>query len=377
MESMIGAYGDWAATQFVSDPPALSYRREGWADLDAWRAQALAALEEKLLGPTLPAPGDVTVLAEHREDGLCIEELQWQLPYGPPTRAARLRPADQSGPLPAILALHCHGGLKFWGHEKITRYGQQHPLMVAHQAQYYSGRAWANEVAKRGYVVLAPDAFPFASRRVRLADVPEELRQGVTDPALSDHEGIARYNAWAAQHESVMAKSLFCAGTTWPGVFLAEDRAALEVLLATPGVDRARIGCCGLSGGGMRTDYLAGTDRRIACAVSVGLMSTWRDFCLNKSANHTWMTYIPGIPPLLDFPEILGLRVPQPTLVLFDEQDELFTLPEMHRADDILAEVYARAGAPQAYRGSFHPGPHKFDAAMQEEAFDWFDRWLK
>ena len=127
----------------------------------------------------------------------------------------------------------------------------------------------------------------------------------------------------------------------------------------------------------MRTDYLAGTDRRITCAVSVGLMSTWRDFCLNKSANHTWMTYIPGIPPLLDFPEILGLRVPQPTLVLFDEQDELFTLPEMHRADDILAEVYARAGAPQAYRGSFHPGPHKFDAAMQEEAFDWFDRWLK
>jgi len=377
MESMIGAYGDWAATQFVTDPPALSYRREGWADLDAWRAQALAALEEKLLGPTLPAPGDVTVLAEHREDGLCIEELQWQLPYGPPTRAARLRPADQSGPLPAILALHCHGGLKFWGHEKITRYGQQHPLMVAHQAQYYSGRAWANEVAKRGYVVLAPDAFPFASRRVRLADVPEELRQGVTDPALSDHEGIARYNAWAAQHESVMAKSLFCAGVTWPGVFLNEDRVALSVLCAQPEVDAARVGCAGLSGGGMRTTFLAGADERVACAVCVGMMTTWRDYLLNKAINHTWMVYVPLLPRDLDYPEILGLRVPLPTLVLNDRDDSLFTLPEMKRADRILAEVYAKTGAAERYHCSFYDGPHKFDLPMQTEAFAWFDRWLK
>lgn len=26
---------------------------------------------------------------------------------------------------------------------------------------------------------------------------------------------------------------------------------------------------------------------------------------------------------------------------------------------------------------TFHPGPHKFDLAMQTEAFDWFDRWLR
>jgi hypothetical protein len=26
-------------------------------------------------------------------------------------------------------------------------------------------------------------------------------------------------------------------------------------------------------------------------------------------------------------------------------------------------------GAPERYRGSFYPGPHKFDAPMQEEAF--------
>ena len=25
----------------------------------------------------------------------------------------------------------------------------------------------------------------------------------------------------------------------------------------------------------------------------------------------------------------------------------------------------------------YYPGPHKFDAQMQDEAFAWFDKWLK
>jgi hypothetical protein len=49
----------------------------------------------------------------------------------------------------------------------------------------------------------------------------------------------------------------------------------------------------------------------------------------------------------------------------------------MHRADDILREVYAKAGAEDRYACTFHPGPHKFDLPMQAEAFAWFDRWLK
>ena len=45
--------------------------------------------------------------------------------------------------------------------------------------------------------------------------------------------------------------------------------------------------------------------------------------------------------------------------------------------EEILTEVYAKAGANDHYKCSFYPGPHKFDRPMQEEAFAWFDRWLK
>ena len=117
-----------------------------------------------------------------------------------------------------------------------------------------------------------------------------------------------------------MAKSLFCAGTTWPGVFTAEDQRALDYLCSRDDVDPARVGCGGLSGGGLRTVYLAGLDDRIRCACCVGMMTTWRDYLLNKCHTHTWMIYIPGIPLDLDYPEILGLRVPLATLVQNDER---------------------------------------------------------
>ena len=249
-------------------------------------------------------------------------------------------------------------------------------MMIEHQAHCYGGRAWANELAKRGYVVLVSDAFAFASRRIRVADMPPEVRPDFDDADLNDPAVIEAYNRWAAEHESIMAKSLFCAGTTWPGLFLAEDQRALDVLCARPDVDADRVGCAGLSGGGLRTVYLGGMDERIRCAVCAGMMTTWRDYLLNKSHTHTWMIYIPHLPRDLDYPEVLGLRVPLPTMVLNNIDDDLFTMPEMERADRMLADVYTKAGASDRYRSHFHPGHHKFDLPMQTQAFDWFDRWL-
>ena len=109
----------------------------------------------------------------------------------------------------------------------------------------------------------------------------------------------------------------------------------------------------------------------------MGFMTTWKDLILHKSYTHTWMTYVSLLPNELDFPEILGLRAPLPTLVLNNTNDSLFTLSEMQQADKILAEVYKKAGAESHYKCSFYPGPHKFDTKMQTEAFTWFDYWLK
>ena len=376
--SIIGAYGKWAAGLTENKLPSLSFRKKEFTNVDTWKKLARKRLAERLAIPDIGGLPKVTVKKQYSYDGLHIEELSWQLPYGPPTDALLLKPMNAKGKLPGILAFHDHGGLKYFGTRKITRTSDElHPVIAEHQEKAYGNLAWANEVAKRGYVVLVADAFPFASRRVLLKDVPADLRNGLTDDDPENTDHVNAYNEWAYNHEHTMSKSLFSAGTTWPGVFFAEDRKALDVLCARPDVDAKNIGCGGLSGGGMRTVFMAGQDDRIKCAVCVGFMTTWRDFVLNKAPNHTWMTYVPLLPNEMDFPEILGLRVPLPTMVLNDTEDELYTLDEMKRADKILGEVYKKAGASDRYKCSYYPGPHKFDKKMQAEAFDWYDKWLK
>ena len=375
--NMLGAYGDWAA-QTMQDPPRLSFRQPMFTNVDAWRPVARARYRELLLGPGGAATPVASVQHKLEFDGLAIEHVQWQLPYGPPTEALVLKPAGARGKLPAVVGLHDHGGNKYFGLRKITRISKDpHPLMIKHQERYYSGLAWANELARRGYVVLVHDTFTFGSRRMRLADVPGNIRNNIVEANPEAEDEIQRYNQFAGAHEHLIAKSLFSAGMTWPGVFVFDDQRAVDYLAARPDVDATRIGCAGLSGGGLRTVMLTGADDRIRCSCCVGMMTTWRDYLLNKSYTHTWMCYVPGLSRDLDYPEVLGLGAPNPVLVLNNRQDALFTMPEMERADRILAEVYKKAGASDRYKGSFYDGPHKFDAEMQKEAFAWFDKWLK
>ncbi len=399
IQPLLGSYGSWIAARSES-LPECSFLNQRWDDLPSWSGEARSVFAAHVLSPVLAKP-EVRLRERRVFDGLIAEELSWKLPFGPETTAYFLKPAGVDGSLPGILALHDHGANKHFGKRKIADAGGPvHPHVKAYRDIYYGGRAWANEIAKRGYGVLVHDIFPFESRRILPSELPgfvvermmlppeevreltpEDLASGTVcrDFDVSDSEPgleIDRYNAFAGQYESVIAKSLFSSGLTWPGIVLAEDRAALDYLASRPDIDPARIGCGGLSGGGLRTNYLAGSDSRIRCSVTAGFMTTWRDFVMNTSYTHTWMIYIPGLPRYMDFPDILSMRAPLPALVQSTRHDPLFTQEEVQRAEKILKTAYRKGGAEESFRMSYYDGPHKFDVPMQEEAFAWFDRWL-
>lgn len=380
-KNLIGAYGSWASQIVGRQPGMFSLRSNRFADTDSWRRQARARVWERLAAPESPPRPEAAVEWSGVVDDLYVEKLSWQLPYGPRTEAVFLKPAGatETERLPGVLALHDHGGMKFFGWRKIAQIEKAiHPLIEQHRAAGYGGLAWANELARRGYAVLVHDAFTFGSRRVRISDVSEGIARGARDPGQDEPaEEIVAYNRWAGEHEHILAKSLFSAGTTWPGVTLIEDQTALSILCARPEVDAERVGCGGLSGGGLRTVYLAGMDDRIRSCFCAGFMTTWQDFLLYKSHTHTWMTYTPLLPRELDFPEILGLRAPLPALALHCMEDPLFTNSEVEISGEILTDVYTRAGDPEAFRLSCYPGGHKLDAPMQAEAFAWLDRRLR
>jgi dienelactone hydrolase len=365
--------------KILPERAAHSFAAQREQSVAVWRRKARALLTDRLCLPERRASA-VRVRVESRNvsDGLLVEHLSWAMPWGPPARAVFVRPEGAKRRLPAVLGLHDHSGFKAMGHEKIAAVTPAiHPRLQRHYTEYYEGRPWVTELAKRGFAVLAHDGFMFGSRRLG----GHTLHNGAFvrfghPPVPRSSATIDAYDEWANRYEDVLARSIFAAGATVPGVCLREDQIALDVLTARRDVDPRRIGCCGLSGGGLRSVFLAGLDDRIAASVTVGFMSTWRDFAAYHSYAHTWMLYVPGLPPLLDFPDILSLRMPAPTLVQSAREDPLFSLTEMQRAHRRLREAFGHAGAADALVERFYPGGHRFSITMQEDAFRWLGERL-
>ena len=129
--SLIGPYGDWAAGLIESRLPSLSFRNDKFTDLESWRRQARARVWERLAMPDTGGIPKVNIEQKYQYDGLEIEIITWQLPYGPPTKGIVLKPINAKGKLPGILAFHDHGGNKYFGHRKITKVSdEQHPMMA-------------------------------------------------------------------------------------------------------------------------------------------------------------------------------------------------------------------------------------------------------
>ena len=132
-----------------------------------------------------------------------------------------MRPARSNSPLPGFVGLHCHGGFKWWGKEKIVRMPGQPPILDRYQENYYGARGWAGELAKRGYAVLVHDLFQWGSRRPDEGSMSSDLVGSRFDGFDHGSEAyIEVYNEFMKDYEHVLAKSLFAAGVTWTGIMV-------------------------------------------------------------------------------------------------------------------------------------------------------------
>jgi dienelactone hydrolase len=368
----LGVYSDWvAAAGRGEESPAAHPGRE---------TRRLVRDSLGFFGSE-ERPRDLRTESQWERDGLQGAEVSWSVGYGPRTHAWVLKPAGAAAPLPGVLALHDHGDFKFYGKEKIAD-GPEPPvaIMKAYR-EYYGDRAFANALARAGFVVLVPDVFPWGSRKFPLESMPEVVRQAAetlapSAPPLLGAGEMAVYNVAADLHEHIVEKYCSILGTTFAGVISYEDRVAAAYLASRPDVIPERIGCIGLSGGGGRSALLAATCDHISAAVIVGMMSTYGGLLDRHVSTHTWMLFPAGWARHGDWPDLAACRAPLPLLVQYDLDDELFTVEGMRAADARLRAHYAGFGHPDAYTGEFYPGPHKFDLEMQEAAFAWLSAHL-
>lgn len=323
------------------------------------------------------SPADVKVERDWERDGLIGQEVSWSVGFGPRTHAYVLKPANANKPLPGIVALHDHSDFKFYGREKIAD-GPEDPLPLIKNFRKipYGGRAYANALAREGFVVLVHDVFLWGSRRFPYETMIEMMGEKTSSRLEASSDEIERYNTAAYFHEHWVAKYCNILGTSMAGVVAYEDRVALNYLLSRPDVDSQHVGCIGLSGGGNRAALLSATHDSIHATVIIGLMTTYQAL-LDHNMSHTWMLFPFGWARHGDWPDIAACRAPLPLLVQYDLQDHLFTETGMQAAHARLQNHYESVGKPEAYTGQFYPGPHKFDLEMQSAAFDWLKQILR
>src|SRR5205823_6019121 len=148
----------------------------------------------------------------------------------------------------------------------------EHPVLTDFKREYYAGRSVASDLARAGYVVVAIDMFYWGDRRMVLAEDPADWRER---PPSVTAERIAAFNRRAGESESLVSRTIEAAGFTWPGVMFWDDIRTVDYLLTRPEVDPKRLGCVGLSVGGLRSCHLAALDDRIKAAVVVGWMASF------------------------------------------------------------------------------------------------------
>jgi dienelactone hydrolase len=282
-------------------------------------------------------------------------------------------PKRLTGPAPAIVDLHSHGGMFIFGKEKVIDFGRNHPAMTTYHGGNYEGRPTATALVKRGYVVITIDAFMFGERRVLMDG---DLGSGWERAAYSVDD-VARLNRVCAAKESTLAKSLTVLGMSWPGIVAWDDMRTVDYLVTRPEVDPTRVGCVGVSFGGWRSLFLSALDPRIRAGCVVGFMSTIRPMLRRHVDTHSWVHFVPGLHRHLDLPDVVSLNAPRPLLVQQCRRDGLFPLEGMEAAVRTIAAVYARAGISEQFTSRFYDVPHQFNVQMQEDAFEWFDAQLR
>jgi dienelactone hydrolase len=247
------------------------------------------------------------------------------------TRPSRVRRDGQGSRLfPAVLCLPPTDG----------KFGPR--VCVEKMRDYY--RAYARDLAERGFVTLSP-AYP------QLANYQPDLK------SLGWQSGTLK--------------------AVWDNV------RGLDVLDSLPFVRRGKYGALGHSLGGHNAIFTAILDKRIRVVVSSCGFDSFLDYYEGKpgfwAPERGWCQtrYLPRLAEFrgrleeipFDFHELLGALAPRPVLVVAPLRDDNFKPDSVDEIVKAAAAVYRLYGAPENLRLEHPDCAHDFPAEARERAY--------
>jgi len=318
---------------------ALEFDCKDRRDWQRWRKALRRKLTELLGGFPERRPRLSPEILETKEfDGYVRQKVAFRSAPAQDVVAYLLIPSGVELPAPAALAIHGHGyGVKdivgLWedGSERSTPDGYHKDFAV--------------ELARRGFVTIAPEVYCFGER---------------TEP--EDRGGCScRKAAWWAQMY----------GKTLIGVRVWDVMRCIDYLETRKEVDADRIGCMGISGGGMVTTFASALEDRIKAVVVSGYICTFKDSIL--AMNHCECNYVPNILLWAEQYDVASLIAPRPLLVEAGTKDTIFPLPAVRKALSKIRRAYRLLGETDRLDSDVFEGRHQISGA---KAYDWLRRWL-
>ncbi len=296
-----------------------------------YRRQLLEMLGMDPMPEKTPLHAEVTGI--HQREGVIVENVQFQAMPGLYVTGNLYRPADQTGPLPAVLYVCGHGRVKSDG----VSYGNK----VAYQ--HHGG--W---FARNGYVCLTIDT-------VQLGEI-----EGI-------HHGTYREGMWWWNNR----------GYSSAGVEAYNCIRAVDYLQSRPEVDGDRIGVTGRSGGGIYSWWIAALDERIRAAVPVAGITSLKNHvvdgcveghcdCMFQVNTYRW-----------DYPMVAALVAPRPLLITNSDKDRIFPLDGVVDVYTKVRKIYALYDATENLGLQISEGPHKDTQELRVAAFRWMNRFLR
>lgn len=326
-----------------------------FTDFSQWQAHSRQLLRSALLTPDSHAAFAAQTIAREDRGSYRAEKIALNITDDNRIAALLLMPKTP-GPHPAVVLLHDHGSKFDIGKEKLIRPWGDAARLASAQAwadKFFSGNFIGDELARRGYAVIAIDS-----------------------PGWGDRGPLVY------EQQQALASNYFNLGRSLAGEVAYEDMRAVDFLASLDGVDKDRIGVLGFSMGGFRAWQLAALSDKVAATAVIswfgtysGLMQPGNNVLRGQSA--FYMLH-PGIPAQLDIPDIASIAAPKPMLIFSGGQDKLFPPQAVSQAFAKVHKVWSSQQADDKLLTKTWPQlGHVFYQAQQDEVFPWLDRWLK
>jgi len=235
---------------------------------------------------------------------------------------------------PAILVNHQHNREHHLGKSEVCGLAGN-PL-----------QAFGPELAKRGFVVLAPDSICFEERR--------------KDPRVEGFDFWQHFNEMCyriIKGEYLMKKVL-------------EDAVhGITLLSGLSYVDNKRIGTLGHSYGGNTVLFLSAIDERIAFSCASGSACTYENRMKND-VGIEMASVIPNFHGKYDIYDLVSCIAPRRLLIVSAEEDKYSS--DAAYIVEKASTAYLKLNALQNLRHRRYPGGH----ALTRERFDYIIEWL-